>query len=47
VLNSRAVSWPYPQILDWTGKACQGQTLAHYESLQITSVESYVTFTMD
>ncbi len=27
VLRSRLSSWPYPQTLDKTGKACQGQTL--------------------
>ncbi len=24
VLHSRVGAWPYPQTLDWTGKACQG-----------------------
>jgi hypothetical protein len=27
VLSSRLGSWPYPQTLNWTWKACQGQTL--------------------
>jgi hypothetical protein len=26
-LHSRVGSWPYPQTLDWAGKASQGQTL--------------------
>ncbi len=26
MLHSRIGSWPYPQTLDWGGKACQGQT---------------------
>jgi hypothetical protein len=25
VLHSRVGSWPYPQTLDYAGKACQGQ----------------------
>jgi hypothetical protein len=27
VLSSTVGSWPYPQTLDWAGKAYQGQTL--------------------
>ncbi len=27
VLHSRVGPWPYPQTLDLTGEACQGQTL--------------------
>jgi hypothetical protein len=30
VLQSRVVSYPYPQTLDEAGKACQRQTLAYY-----------------
>ncbi len=27
MLHSRVDSWPYPQIFDQAGTACQGQTL--------------------
>jgi len=28
VFQSRVGSWPYLKTLDYTGKACQGETLA-------------------
>jgi hypothetical protein len=27
VLHNKVFHWPYPQTLDWAGKAWQGQTL--------------------
>ncbi len=35
VLHSRVSSWPYPQTLDQVGNACQTQTLAYYEFVNI------------
>jgi hypothetical protein len=31
--------WPYSQILDYAGNACQGQTLAYYKYSLITTVK--------
>ncbi len=33
MLNSRVGSWPYPQTLDYVGKACQGQLIAKIRKL--------------
>jgi hypothetical protein len=38
--------YTYLKTLDWTGKACRGQTLAYYEDPYITVVKSFITLAL-
>ncbi len=44
VLHSKLGFWLYPQILDQSGKACQGQTLSIIKTFVIYRVESFITY---
>jgi hypothetical protein len=41
-MDSSVGTRPYPQTLDYAGKACQGQTLDYYKNPLITSIKSLI-----